>query len=168
MAPSNSTEIIQGIIKQLRLLPALNQVPTEVLNQIVPVYIAGSPRPKEIIARSASRLSNGTTALFRTPADKDFYLTSVSCVSCGPGADGKEGGCNESHIKATINGTVQKLLIAHSGFGASGTANEGHISLSFAPPILLTKNTDIDLLMANNAGGSASATMTGYEESTAW
>lgn len=136
MARVNSSEIIQEIIQKLRLSPAAEPVPIEVLNKILPVFVAN---PTSIVTESKEKFVVGGLGaegfVFTTPATRDFYVTHVII-------SGQTSAGTYFPLEASINGGL--AIIGVFMRTASGRAVE-NLTYSYTHPIKLDRNTGVEL-----------------------
>lgn len=146
MASVSKREVIQTIIEGLRLDPGKDRIPNEVLDNIQAVFVA-NPQPIGNIVRSASRTGTGTTAIFTTPTDKDFFLTSAYV---GYMAD-VTADTVAYEFETTVNGVVIDIIILRK---LSLTAADQIISNSYPVPIKIDRGVAINLRQTFTVGAS--------------
>jgi len=132
MARVNSSEIIQEIIRKLRLSPAAEPVPVEVLNKILPVFVVNpTPIVTEIHFREIVGGSAADGDIFQTPEHTDFYVTNVALGST------LTAGSN-FNVVGEING--KSVVLGHFQRGALARQwlNNSHV---YPHPIKLDRNS---------------------------
>lgn len=121
----------------------------EILVPVIPIL------PVVNIVRNALRTASGTSTIFGTPLDKDFYLTGIFIAYQG---------------NATSDSTVISVDVTLDGFARSFdfgklsvTATQFNQWIQFDTPIKLDKGTNVNLVLAFTLGAEvSSATITGY------
>jgi len=106
------------------------------------------------ICKSASTTTSA--AIYTTPADKDFYLT--SCSLSGAKAVGDSG--TSAVVAVTVSGLVANVLLIA---GITLTADAQSVAIAFPVPIKVDRGTAINC----NIGGtwtSVRAAIQGYTE----
>lgn len=168
MAKINNSDVIQKLVDELQLYPGKDIVPSELAEKILPVFqinsdeIVVNQEPANIV-RNDEVVGVGTSTLYTTSANNQFYLTSISMYAYAyeSGAGDITG---QGKVHVTIDGSVQEIATAKvtckSGVNGSQTAVYG---MSFINPIKVDKSTNI-VLEGYAATGQVNATITGYEE----
>lgn len=125
----------------------------DVLSDDISGVVAVLPiHPVQRIVKIANRSSTGTTTLYTTPADKDFYLTSVFLNVT------KDATCDVSNtdgpiIRAVIDG-VTTTIIQVSVLTLTAQ-NYGQV-ISLPHPIKLDRNSAVTLAGATFSAGALS------------
>lgn len=77
MVDVQNTEIINNLAKEVKESNP-NVVPKAMASNIQPVIVINVDHKENTIVQSGTRATTGTTIVFTTPADKDFYLIACS------------------------------------------------------------------------------------------
>lgn len=110
--------------------------------------------------RSASRTTTGSSFIFTTPADKDFYLCGVS-VAWTTDAANDSTNCS---LSVTVNNTVVQLVTLNK---TTLTATAQSNTLDLARPIRLDRNTSVTVGSTFAAGTARiSGSIWGYTQET--
>lgn len=118
-------------------------------------------KPFAHIVRSSVRTTTGTTAIFVTPTDKDFFLTSVYLRSMH---DATSNSTNGAALTITVNG-VNRVIAGLDKL--TTTAVNENVFMQFEKPIQITKGTDMVFALTFTAGTAvARAVITGYTVET--
>ena len=113
------------------------------------------------IVRFAVRSTTGTTQVYTTPSDKDFYLTALTL---GGSSNATSDG-TAMYIQVTIDGVTQRPLYLVK---QTLTAFTGNVAIAFPFPIKLDRNTNVSLTLSFTVGNdSGVCTLAGYTEETA-
>lgn len=153
--------IKNNLIDELRLNPSIDTIPNVVNPTIQPVFEVKKKYCN--VQRRGSRATTGSSTIFITPSDKDFYLVAASIhlikdVTCDL-ATGQIG------INTVLDGTTNQCVSVAT---LTLTAQSVESSLSFNPPIKVDRNTALGFTTTFTAGAcSTSATIAGYTEETA-
>lgn len=143
-------------VRKVFRIPLNENVSLSVNNSIQPVYEV----KKRIanIVRSNSRATTGSSTVYTTPTDKDFYLTSAQFnYNCDAVCDG-----TTYILTVNIDGAGQNILILRK---IATTAGSGGITCNFNTPIKIDRNSSISITQTFAAGNSAmAASITGYTE----
>ena len=149
-----SKEVIDKISDELKVQPSL-QIPRELMDKIQLVYNVNPFNPVTIIATAAA--DNSTAAVvFTTPAERDFYLTSVILSVIKD--------VNSTSTRSSMNVRINEVNteLIHIA-GISVTAQNDVVSLNYNPPIKLSRGGEITV---NNTTAVskivARASITGY------
>lgn len=153
-----NVQIDDNIKTDLILKEGVDLIPKVVNPSIQPVY--NVLRRICNIAREASRTSSGTSAIYTTPTDRDFFLTGMHMAF---------------QANATSDGT--SLIFAFTPAGQSATtitipkltttAITASLVKDFSIPIKLERGTAINITYAFAAGASTvSASITGFLNSS--
>jgi len=158
MAKVEEQTVIQRIIKGLRLSPANDKIPNEVNEKIRVVFVANPPAQITIV-RSTFQLGLFTALIFRTPADKDFFLSVVHLGFAQ--LIGAFGINTEARLTVVIDGVTHILLNAIQPAG-SVSVQENHV-IPFPIPIKVDRDTDINLqTVVGGINTFAKAVITGF------
>jgi len=155
--PGLNKDVLDRIVNELGLQSAFEKLPVDLVATIQPVLIANPKRNVNTI-RGTNKATTGTTTLFTTPADRDFFLTSASLN-------------NQSDVSADNTGI--SLSVIPEGKAADEilrfdkitlTVFQDSIALVFNPPIKLERGSAISFGSTFAAGASITgATITGYD-----
>jgi len=115
------------------------------------------------IVRSANRSTTGSSTVFTTPADKDFYLCGATLSAmCDATADNTNYALN-----VTVDGVSNSRDILRIEKLAATFALSQTLTQVFDPPIKVDRNTNITASSTFSAGNSRlSACIHGYTEET--
>ena len=152
MATIQNQAIIQKLVDELELYPALDKVPTELAEKILPVFqinseiIEVSPKTANIVRTNATICAGNTKVIYATPSTGKFYLTNVA-LSVGILQSGGNDPWGDVKIRATIGGSVQVILVcqinhASAQYGEPGQSN----SLNLQNPVLIDAGTNIEII----------------------
>jgi hypothetical protein len=127
-----------------------NVVPTVVIND--DLYNS----EKTQVIKSATQTGSGTTVIYTTPTDRDFYLT--GCLLSVHKATTENG--TEFELAGVVNGQT----VYFNAIQAVSTLVRAETSyLQFAYPIKLDKNTPIGLVVGSS---TVRAMIFGFEQPT--
>jgi len=153
-----NTRIKNYFIDILKLNPIQDSIPDVVRADIQPVVEID--KPKSNIVKTATRATSGSTSLYQTPTDRDFYLTGgVLSMSKNVTCDVASG--EIASILIVIDGVSTKFLIIA---GQTLTAERADQSMDMTFPIKIDRNTSISLSGGAFTAGALvrTATITGY------
>jgi len=161
MTNVNNAQTIKELVKAGNLQVGFDEVPNKLANAIVPVI---ETNPRLLRVGNIHRFNVATNALsatiYTTPANQDFYLTSIQCNYI------KDASATSlaSWVDAIIGGFRTRLI----GFTTlTTTAGTDSSSISFPVPILIDRNTTILVNNNTNVGAvSCHACITGYTVET--
>ena len=151
MAKIHNIDLIKSIIDKAKLQTAVDKVPTELAEKIIPVLVADTTEKLIQVARAAATDATGVT-IHTTSETKDTYLTGLHLTI-------SKNNVNDSIISA-INATTfgeaagSVLVLRYEPL----TAGQLHASITFSHPIKLEKGTPITI---SNSGILASIDTTG-------
>lgn len=148
MAKIQSSEIIQKAIKDLRLDAGRERIPSEASDKIVLTYLLNKERAD--IAKRGVRNTTGTSTVYSTPANKDFYVTSaflglVKDATC-------DAATGRIELTATINGESTAILCIPT---LTLTAQSENLSIAFPYPIKIDRGTNITHALTFAAGAAS-------------
>lgn len=114
--------------------------------------------PISNIVRSNSSTTTGSTTVYTTPSDKDFYLTSLQyCYMKDAANDATSIGVN-----TTIQGVLQNLVFIRT---ITTTASQDVVNISFPYPIKIDRGVAVSIYGTFTAGNLyRSLVITGYTE----
>lgn len=156
MGKHNNPTIVQDL--QRILNPKVGQIPTSLVGDVlVPVVIIG--RYANIVSAS-SRAVTGTGIFFTTPANKDFYLTSLYMSSASDAtADNVR-----TVLRVSVKGVLHELLVLRK---ITATETVQSQFMPFPMPLKLDRGTNINIITAFTAGAeTAEFSLTGYTVET--
>jgi len=131
-----------------------DHIPSDVLPFITPVMEI-FPFNSKIV--SATLLNSASSTIYTTPADKDFYLTSVTL---GVTKDGTSTS-TFSAVNVIVDGLTNAVISIPS---LTLTAQTGNNSVTFFKPIKLDRNTAITITNSTaTANIRSGCTIVGYE-----
>lgn len=140
--------------QELGLPVATGKIPSEISSAVMMNY---SINPKySFICKQANSSATGTSTIYTTPRDKDFFLTAVSITFKHDAAcDG-----TQIYFNVTIDG-LQTLLIRR--YLNTGVASADAFTISFPYPLKIDRNTNIEIVGTFAAGTqSKAAGITGF------
>lgn len=128
-------------------------LPTQLADKVVPVMEV-NPRMLRRITFLKGLGGTGTTTIYTTPVDKEFYLVGCSLSICKVVGDTGSVG----YLKTTQDGVINSVI---SYAGVTTTADSQTISRDFSLPIKIDKNTAITIT-ATGAFTRIEANIQGY------
>lgn len=166
MATIQNSAIIQKLIDELELYPALDKVPTELADKILPVFQVNSEEislktPTANVVKSLNKWAVNSVAgdIYTTPATGKFFLTNV-WINPSVSTD------LNWHMLITIDGVATKILSACSIAVTDALGKDCFQSLNLQNPILVDANTKIQIQAdQENAGHFLDCGIVGYTES---
>ncbi len=128
---------------------------SEVSEEIALTFETNPRIIKPAFIKNASS-TTGSTTVYVTPADKDFYLCSATLsIIKDVVAD-----TTNVNLRGTINGTVQEFLHIN---GITLTAGSGAVTISYPHPIKIDRSAVILFNFARTVGVvSVSASISGF------
>jgi hypothetical protein len=149
MAINRNSETAEEIRDVFKLQQGIDGIISNVGNQIIPVCDI-NPKHSRIcnIVKHLNNTASGTSTVYTTPTDSDFYLTSAYfSFSKNALCDVSTGTLNMSVLMP--DGSSASSLLSHAVITL--TAQNGALSISFPTPILLKSKsskfiTSLDLL----------------------
>jgi len=166
MATIQNQAIIQKLVDELELYPALDKVPTELAEKVLPVFqvnseiIEVSPKPSDVV-RGAMELGGNPNTIYTTPATGKFYLTNVQLSSSQGAASTTPSNCK---IEIDIDGTTQIIAYIYSSPSTTVNASTNQmVVLNLQNPILIDAGTNIVMTPSSSTMESC-AVIVGYTE----
>lgn len=129
--------IVDTIVKELGLQTSVDKIPVKINDSIQPVLLTNPPKTQDIV-----KSATGTTTIYTTPTDQDFYL----CNAFITGYQTAGAGAGAVTIICTPEGQASGIVLALNlydsvgGFGAYDS-----VSQSFSNPIKLARGSTIGL-----------------------
>jgi hypothetical protein len=157
MAQIYNSDLTEALVKGAKIAVAVDKVPDQLGQTVVPVLDV-TPRVHRVaIARSVASSSTGGATIFTTPTNKDFYLTGLFIsMSDNAACDGIY-----VRIQATINTTVYDLIRLQKQTLVATNLQDG---ISFSVPIKIDKGTGINMDNNFSVGTSVrAASIFGFE-----
>lgn len=156
MAQIHNTETIKRILDEAGIQTSMDDVPTQLASKVVPVLIANPPI-FSTIGKDISEGSTGSTTIYTTPSDKDFYLTSMGLAYT------KDAVCDNVLVNGRVtnsDGTTVQLILLPS---QTTTAGNDHEILPLLYPLKLARSSNISMA-GNFTAGTMNKRMfiTGY------
>ncbi len=151
MATINNSEIQKRIISEAKIQTSIDKVPTQLAEKVVPVLISNPKQTPTILKRSASDTS-GTSIIYTTPKNHDFYLTYAMLSSMDDSASDNV----KTRLQINIKGSTNVALIEHRSL--SLVADNSNTAIEFTAPILLERNSSI---LVSNVFSVGNSTKTG-------
>lgn len=148
-------EIIEGAKMQL----SVDKVPQELAEKVLPVMEVNPKLLRTInIVKGETKTTTGNLDIYKTPPDKDFYLTSIN------GGLVKDATCDavtgQIPMTITLNGVVQKIFPFSI---ITLTAQEAQQGAMFFFPLKLDRNSVIRIGGAFTVGAMVrNLSFTGY------
>lgn len=159
MVNIHNDEVTRRLVEDTKLSIS-EGIPNQLSQTIAPVLIV-NPRITSNVLKQLNNIATGNLTIFRTPIDKDFYLTSAFI------AYSKDGSCNNTELRLVVvlpDGSTNDLLSIPS---ITLIANESNLSQSFNPPVKLQRDSEITLVGSFSLGLYAkSGGITGYSVDT--
>jgi len=145
------SEILARIIKDMGLQTSVEKLPTKLGDRIVPVVVSN---PERII--TVVKQGGASATLYATPANKDFFLTSLSLTSTSQNASASV----EDRIAIVLESgeAITSVLSCVCSSGAA-SENSNSNSVTFTPPIKLARSSNVSLVKGSS---STRAVLTGY------
>lgn len=156
MVAITSSDAIQRFVDEAKLQSA-NGVPTQLNNQIVPVFEVNPRLTRFCDIVKTNSIANQTSAtIYTTPTDKDFFLTSASLSYIKDVTSTSTGVA----INVTINGLATSVLALP---GITLTVSQGQISNTFLHPLKIDRNTNIAVISSTSVANiKAQGCISGY------
>jgi len=148
MVEVQNTEVINNLAKELKESNP-NMVPRSVMDKIQAVIIANVDHKENTLVFDANRTTTGTTTIFTTPADKDFYL--IAC-SMNYTADVTADSILYS-LQAVPFGDVSTQFLSLRK--NTVTLQNDNVNISFPIPIKLARSSIISMSQSFTVGASA-------------
>jgi len=142
MAEIQRTSILNNTANELNLQQGIQALPKNI-NSLALVYNMNAKYSH--VLRNASTTSTNTSAIYTTPADKDFYLT---LVTLGFSKD-VVSDLVEARISITVESKAQTILSCNT---QSVTVDSRTVTLSLPYPLKVDRNTAINLIGAFTVG----------------
>lgn len=159
MVEVQKSEVIEYLIKGLRLSPGLDSVPKELAKQITPVFNVEPVKYNNII-RYAQIVATGNTTVYTTPTDKDFYLNYLNLTSEWDAAATP----TEISIKCTPYGSAAVVIISFAVNSLNPSTDRDSVT-ALMNPIKLEPGSNVLLTATFGAGNLvANASIGGYTE----
>jgi len=158
MSIAQSSDIIQNIVNDLGLSPAAERVPVEVMEQIMPVYVANKRGYTNVLSTGTYRgTTGGAATIYGAPATGRTYLKgAVINLSVEPVDTVVECFID---IQPIDSGRTMLWDIGTANFSASATRDAQiitqYIDLS-GSPILLKPLEDIRMVLDTTLGNATS------------
>jgi hypothetical protein len=152
MAQIYNTDLSKELIKGASIQVNRDLVPSQLAEKVVPVMeVNPNLLRKANIYVGTGSAASGTSTVYTTPTNKDFYLIGISMALI------KDATCDTATGKVTINGTPDGLAqLELIGIPIiTLTAQSASISRDFIMPILLKRNTTINSTQTYTAGLSS-------------
>jgi len=133
MAQNKSSALAQEIRKAAKLAPGIEAIPQQLSNQIVPT-IEVNPRLTREVNHAISSVSGstGTSTIYTTPSNQDYYLYGASLSAAFNAA----ADSTNTTLNIVLNGlTVAVIRLAK----LSLTASEQNINIVFPKPIKIDR-----------------------------
>ena len=146
MVEITRSSIIQGVANDLAIMQNVNATPKQLSPTISPVFEVG---PKiTTLTRSQTSTTTGSTTLYTTLTDKDFFITAASLSFMKDAAcDVASGEC--CRIQFYQGGALRTVL----GFASiTATADSKAATISFKYPVKVDRNTAIAVTGTFTAG----------------
>jgi len=159
MATINNSDLSREVIDGAKIAIGREKVPDQISDKVVAVMECNPKLLRRInLVRNYSAILTGTANVYTTPADSDFYLSSlVFSITKDATCDLATGA---SSVTATIDGVARALA---SLTCITLTAQDKAIAIAFELPIKIDRNTIINIPGAYTAGLMArSLCITGY------
>ena len=157
MAQIHNSETTKRILDDAGIQTSRDDVPNQLASKIVPVLISNPNRSGSMIIESGSRTTTGSTTVFTTPSNKDFYLTDITLTNVSNAAAD-----NTSITVTAVDHRGQAKILIYMP-KITLTAHSQTITKTFPVPILLSRSSVISQTSSFAAGVSTTATtITGF------
>jgi hypothetical protein len=142
---ATNRQIQDNLINELGLHQGIDTIPKLIVPSIQPVFEVGK---KIGIVRSASKTTTGTTPIYTTPADRDFFLTNLFLSNV------TDASCDNTSIfiQFVQNGVTYYLLFPKITL----TAFSGNTQLNLSVPIKVDRASNISISSTFTLGTSTS------------
>lgn len=160
---SQNPQIKNTIIDNLRLNPVVDNIPNVVTPSIQPVFETDR-KFCDVVRTNSITATSGSSTLFTTPSDKDFYITGAAISMA------KDATCDlaTSNVNITIivGGTSRQIVQLSA---LTTTAQTQNMFVNFNPPIKVDRNTAISRGSFSFTAGSGmcQSAIWGYTQDTA-
>lgn len=132
MAEIHRQEIIESLVKGLRLATGKDKVPKEIASKIVPVFIA-EEEGEQYFKSTTWNATQSYTTVETIPDNKDLYITSVSM------SYEKNASCDLSGVSLTswnFAGTIPNIPILElRTLGAASAIGADNATITFNKPL---------------------------------
>ena len=155
MATIQNQAIIQKLVDELELYPALDKVPTELAEKILPVFqvntqeIITKDPEANVVASATTGGGTGANTIYSVPATGKFFLTNVFLQGAGGGA-----GTNDDVTITPKDQVAVEIIDMYRPVG--------QIVLNLKNPIELEPSSLI--VLNNNSTANVNAGIVGYTE----
>lgn len=141
MAKINNSDLIKEVIDVARLHPSTDRIPNELAEKIVPVIDINQKHVRICdVVRHVSSTTSGSTNIYTTPSNKDFYLVGASLsISKNATCDDESG---EVDYNIIIDGGSRSFIILAK---LTLTALNSSITLSLNNPIKIDRGSVISI-----------------------
>jgi len=156
---TESKEVVQNLINELRLNPAVGAIPQDIANNIQPTFDV-KPEPYSFVIRNVESASTGTFTVYTTDTDTStiFYLTGAYLsISKNATSDAVE-------VKMSVppfgDSSVRDLLKIE---GTTIVQQQDSITMSFPYPIPIARGSNITISSSFTVGAQRfSGTVMGF------
>lgn len=146
MALIQNQAVLQKLIDELRLSPAIDKIPTELADKVLATFQINTEEvtvqtPTANIVKGSVLTSGATNTIYTVPSTGKFFLTNIVISGSVSGA-GKVGSFD---AKLTVDGVEETIL---KSYLKTGTSNEGDcitLILNLQNPILIDAGTNITI-----------------------
>lgn len=135
MAEIHNSDTIKRILDDAKIQTSHDEVPKQLASKVVPVLIANPKREINIFGEGTAN-NAASAAIYTTPTNKDFYLTSAT-ISLIKDVTATS---LASWISFTAKGVARRILIIT---GLSLTVQDRMATITFPNPILLDRGTGV-------------------------
>lgn len=148
-------DIITNIVNDLGINPGPDILPSTINATIQPVFEVYE-KVVDVAKNVVTTAPTTSSTIYTTPADKDFYLTSVQ-LSFIKDASATS---TASFVQTTIGGVSATILSLRQ---LATTAQSGSESITYNPPLKIDRNVAITCQNSTNVAAITSqACITGY------
>jgi len=142
----------------LKIQPAM-ALPRKLVDNIQPTYSINTRHMINVVQRT-SRSTTGSTILFTTPTDRDFFLTSMTvAATCDATADST----NYSGFLFPFNSPATSVLVIEIPKQTTTALSNVHQIKTFDPPIKISRGSAISITQAFTVGTSiVTGSLMGY------
>jgi len=158
MARITRGDFLQRIVDELGIQPGADNAPRDIANTIVAtIPVQRTPSFHQNIALDDISSTTGAVVVKTTRTDRDFFMTNASiAVTSDVSSDNVA-----ANINAFVNGVGINVIRIVS---QTLTAGSDHIELTFNPPLLVDRGTNIILTGTFTVGATTKTSfVSGFE-----
>jgi len=159
MGKINNKNLIKGIIDGLNIQLNQSAVPVEYAEKVVPTFETNTKLLRRCnIVKQGARTTNGSSTLYATPTDKDFYLCSFWLQNISS--------ATADNVSISLLATIEGISTAIIYFNKPTlTLFQETLQVSVPFPIRLDRGTNVTISSTFTLGTSnTSAVIIGYTD----